>query len=50
MNERTLLLLTRTIKFDAKGNVNSDTITNHLRNETYPTPQKKRLKHNDSKS
>ena len=43
MNERTLLLLTRTIKFDAKGNVISDTVTNHLRNETYPTPQKKEV-------
>jgi len=29
-----LLLLTRTIKYDAKGNKISDTITNHLTGET----------------
>jgi hypothetical protein len=43
MSERTLLLLTRTIKFDAQGNRISDTITNHLTNETYPTPKKAKL-------
>jgi len=42
MSERKLLLLTRTIKFDAQGNVVSDTITNHLRGKTYPTPKQKK--------
>jgi hypothetical protein len=35
-----LLLLTRTIKYDEKGNVISDTVTNHLTNKIIPTPKK----------
>jgi len=42
-NERTILLLTRTIKYDKyRGNIISDTTTNHLTGETYPTPKKKK--------
>jgi DNA-binding Lrp family transcriptional regulator len=40
--DRSLLLLTRTIKYDAKGNVISDTITNHLTKKTYPTPNNRK--------
>lgn len=37
-----LLLLTRTIKYDVEGKITSDTTTNHLTNETYQTPKKRK--------
>ena len=36
-----LNLLTRTIRYNKNGRRVSDTITNHLTGETYPTPKRK---------
>lgn len=34
-------LLTRSIRYDRNGKKISDTITNHISGETYPTPKRK---------
>lgn len=36
-------LLTRTIKRNKNGRLVSDTITNHITGETYPTPKRKMI-------
>jgi len=37
-----LTVLTRTIQYDKKGNVVSDTITDYINGKTYPTPKVKK--------